>query len=54
MRDASVDHLDFAGSGLKRGEFTIKLDLGEGHGTFTVWTSDISYEYVKINADYHT
>ena len=39
---------------LKRGEFTIKLDLGEGHGTFTVWTSDISYEYVKINADYHT
>lgn len=39
---------------LKRGEFTIKLDLGEGHGSFTVWTSDISYEYVKINADYHT
>ncbi len=39
---------------LKRGEFTIKLDLGEGHGMFTVWTSDISYEYVKINADYHT
>ena len=39
---------------MKRGEFTIKLDLGEGHGTFTVWTSDVSYEYVKINADYHT
>ncbi len=39
---------------LKRGEFTIKLNLGEGHGSFTVWTSDVSYEYVKINADYHT
>lgn len=39
---------------MKRGEFTVKLDLGEGHGSFTVWTSDVSYEYVKINADYHT
>lgn len=39
---------------MKRGEFSVKLDLGEGHGAFTVWTSDVSYEYVKINADYHT
>jgi argJ family len=39
---------------MKRGEFTVRLDLGEGHGSFTVWTSDVSYEYVKINADYHT
>lgn len=39
---------------MKRGEFSVKLDLGEGHGAFTVWTSDVSYEYVKINADYHS
>lgn len=39
---------------LKRDEFSIKLNLGEGNGAFTVWTSDVSYEYVKINADYHT
>lgn len=39
---------------LKKGDFTLKLDLGEGHGEFYMWTSDISYDYVKINADYHT
>ncbi len=39
---------------LKQNEFTIKLDLGEGFACHNVWTSDISYEYVKINADYHT
>lgn len=51
--DAGVPEADLA-QVLKRGEFTIKLNLGEGHGAFTVWTSDVSYEYVKINADYHT
>ena len=35
-------------------EFSIQLDLGAGSFEHTVWTSDISYEYVKINADYHT
>ncbi len=39
---------------LKQNEFTIRLDLGEGSACYHVWTSDISYEYVKINADYHT
>ena len=51
--DAGVPEAELARV-LKRGEFTIKLNLGEGHGSFTVWTSDVSYEYVKINADYHT
>jgi len=39
---------------LKRPEFSVRLDLGEGPGSHCVWTGDISYEYVKINADYHT
>ncbi len=51
--DAGVPEAELARV-LRRGEFTIKLNLGEGHGSFTVWTSDVSYEYVKINADYHT
>ncbi len=51
--DAGVPEAELARV-LKRGEFTIKLNLGEGHGSFTVWTSDVSYEYVKINADYYT
>lgn len=39
---------------MKRSEFTLLIDLGEGAETYQMWTSDISYEYVKINADYHT
>lgn len=39
---------------LQRKEFTLKLDLGAGDCAHNIWTSDISYEYVKINADYHT
>ncbi len=34
--------------------FTIALDLKSGKASTEVWTGDISYEYVKINADYHT
>ncbi|HEX9996460.1 MAG TPA: bifunctional glutamate N-acetyltransferase/amino-acid acetyltransferase ArgJ [Abditibacterium sp.] len=32
----------------------ITLDLGEGSANWTAWTCDFSYEYVKINAEYHT
>ena len=39
---------------MKRREFTIHLNLGAGDAEHTVWTSDISHEYVTINADYHT
>ena len=35
-------------------EVKIDLDLGAGNGSFTVWTCDLTYDYVKINADYHT
>lgn len=32
----------------------IRLQLGEGDASWTAWTCDFSYEYVKINAEYHT
>ncbi len=32
----------------------IRLQLGEGTADWTAWTCDFSYEYVKINAEYHT
>lgn len=35
-------------------EIVIELDLGLGKGCATVWTCDLSREYVAINADYHT
>lgn len=39
---------------VRKREFTVMIDLHDGNGSYWVWTSDISYEYVKINADYHT
>jgi glutamate N-acetyltransferase/amino-acid N-acetyltransferase len=39
---------------LKLKEFTVFVDLGLGSGTATVYTSDLSHEYVSINADYRT
>jgi glutamate N-acetyltransferase/amino-acid N-acetyltransferase len=34
--------------------FRVHLDLGMGLGEATVWTCDMTREYVSINADYHT
>jgi glutamate N-acetyltransferase/amino-acid N-acetyltransferase len=39
---------------LKKKSFTVTVDLGLGGGNATVYTSDLSYDYVKINADYRT
>ncbi len=39
---------------LKKREFTVTVDLGLGNGSATVFTSDLSHEYVSINADYRT
>jgi glutamate N-acetyltransferase/amino-acid N-acetyltransferase len=39
---------------LKMKEFNVHIDLGLGNGTATVYTSDLSHEYVSINADYRT
>jgi len=39
---------------LHQREMSIHLDLGSGTGKFTLWTCDLTYEYVKINAEYHT
>jgi glutamate N-acetyltransferase/amino-acid N-acetyltransferase len=36
------------------GAVTIALDLGLGSGTASYLTSDLSYDYVRINADYRT
>ena len=35
-------------------DLTIELDLDIGDGRFMYLTSDFSYEYVRINADYRT
>ena len=35
-------------------DITVEVDLGLGDVQATVWTCDFSYEYVKINGEYHT
>ena len=35
-------------------EFTVRVLLGRGAASETVWTSDLSYDYVRINAEYRT
>ena len=39
---------------LKGKEITVRVDLGIGMGRSTVYTCDLSHEYVSINADYRT
>ena len=35
-------------------EITIRIELGRGDCSETIWTTDLSHEYVKINAEYRT
>jgi glutamate N-acetyltransferase/amino-acid N-acetyltransferase len=35
-------------------EYTINIDLGRGDTSARIWTSDLSYEYVRINAEYRS
>ncbi len=35
-------------------EISMTIDLAVGQAEATVWTCDLSYEYVKINGEYHT
>ena len=39
---------------MSRDEITITVDLKQGAESALVWTSDLSYDYVKINAEYRT
>ena len=39
---------------MKRSEITVRVDLNRGAASATVWTCDLSYDYVKINADYRS
>ena len=39
---------------MKQSEITVRVGLGRGNATDTVWTCDFSHEYVTINADYRS
>ncbi len=39
---------------MKQSEITVRVVLGRGNQTATVWTCDLSHDYVTINADYRS
>ncbi len=39
---------------MKAENFKVTVDLKQGKDFFQVWTSDLNYDYVKLNAEYRT
>ncbi len=52
-RDAAYSE-DAASAYMKRDEIVLRVDLGIGRGKATVWTCDLTKEYVAINGDYRS
>jgi glutamate N-acetyltransferase/amino-acid N-acetyltransferase len=48
------DRTPQAAAYLQGTDLTVGVDLGSGSAAATVWTCDLSAEYVRINADYRT
>lgn len=48
------EHAPTAAEYLRGKDITVGVDLGAGTASSTVWTCDLSAEYVRINADYRT
>ena len=55
-RDAASNYLKQAATGayLKDDTVLISVCIGNGSGTGTAWGCDLSYDYVRINAEYTT
>lgn len=39
---------------MQQAEITVRVELNRGQAEATVWTCDLSYDYVKINAEYRS
>ncbi|MCP3752447.1 bifunctional glutamate N-acetyltransferase/amino-acid acetyltransferase ArgJ [Pseudomonas sp. SBB6] len=51
----SASYTEAQGSAvMAKEEITIRIELGRGQCSETIWTTDLSHEYVKINAEYRT
>ncbi len=49
------DYRDEQGmAAMKKPEFTVRAVLNRGKAAATIWTCDLSFDYVKINAEYRT
>ena len=45
---------DLGQAEMSRDEICIRVDLNLAAESARIWTSDLSYEYVKINAEYRS
>jgi glutamate N-acetyltransferase/amino-acid N-acetyltransferase len=52
-RDAAYSE-EAATAVMKKQDIPVRVDLGLGNGTATVWTCDLTKEYVEINGDYRS
>ena len=53
--ELSLDYTESQGSvEMRKKEIIIRIDLGDANTAESVWTTDLSYDYVKINAEYRT
>ena len=53
-RNPSVPRKSKASEAMKKPEFTVRAVLNRGKAAATLWTCDLSFDYVKINAEYRT
>ena len=52
-RDAAYSE-DAASAVMKREDIPVRVEIGLGNGRATVWTCDLTKEYVEINGDYRS
>ena len=51
----AADYSELKGSEeMNKNEICLKIQMGRGLATSTMWTTDLSYDYVKINSEYRT
>lgn len=51
----AVDYEEARGQAvMDKDEITVQVNLGRGSSAVRLWTSDLSYDYIKINAEYRT
>ena len=53
--EISKNYTEAGGSAeMQKSDITIRIDLGDAVTSESVWTTDLSYNYVKINAEYRS
>jgi glutamate N-acetyltransferase/amino-acid N-acetyltransferase len=53
--EISKNYTEAGGSSeMQKSDITIRIDLGDDVTSESVWTTDLSYDYVKINAEYRS